>query len=109
LHPATTFVASDQQPKGEAGLNARRTTARSPTRPPSLPAVTASDPLVVRSFASPITIHDGALITIQRVRQQVACLIAGPRAESVIVGAAPPDSWSRTSTTLERAISASKA
>ena len=40
---------------------------------------------------------------------EVACLIAGPRAESVIVGAAPPDSWSRTSTTLERAISASKA
>ena len=40
---------------------------------------------------------------------EVACLIAGPHAESVIVGAAPPDSWSRTSTTLERAISASKA
>ena len=37
-----------------------------------------------------------------------ACLIAGPRAESVVVGAAPPDSWSRTSAALERAISASK-
>jgi hypothetical protein len=40
---------------------------------------------------------------------EVACLIAGRRAESVIVGAAPPDSWSRTSPALERAISASKA
>jgi hypothetical protein len=39
---------------------------------------------------------------------EVACLIAGPRAESVIVGAAPRDSWSSTSTALERAISASK-
>jgi hypothetical protein len=40
---------------------------------------------------------------------EVACLIAGPRAESVIVGAAPPDSWSGTSTALERAISAFQA
>ena len=40
---------------------------------------------------------------------EVACLIEGPRAASVIVGAAPPNSWRRTSITLERAISSSKA
>jgi hypothetical protein len=34
--------------------------------------------LVVRSFASPITIFDGAVITIQRVRQQ---LEAGERSQ----------------------------
>jgi hypothetical protein len=31
---------------------------------------TADTPSVVRSFASPITILDGAVITIQHVRQQ---------------------------------------
>lgn len=35
---------------------------------------------------------------------EIACLVAGARADSVIVGAAPPDAWRRTSATLERAI-----
>ena len=40
------------------------------TRPPSLQAVPrAATPLVVRSFASPITTFDGAVITTKRVRQ----------------------------------------
>jgi hypothetical protein len=37
---------------------------------------------------------------------ELACLVAGPRATSVIVGAAPPQMWGRTSSRLERAISA---
>ena len=37
---------------------------------------------------------------------EIACLVSGPKANSVIVGAAPPSSWSRTSGTIERAISA---
>lgn len=35
---------------------------------------------------------------------EIACLVAGTRAESVIVGAAPPDRWSRMLRILERAI-----
>jgi hypothetical protein len=35
---------------------------------------------------------------------EVACLVAGPRGESVVVGAAPPGRWSQTSTVIERAI-----
>lgn len=35
---------------------------------------------------------------------EIACLVAGARAESVIVAAAPPREWSRMSATLERAI-----
>jgi hypothetical protein len=37
---------------------------------------------------------------------EIACLVVGPRASSVIVGAAPPNRWSRESRTLERAIEA---
>jgi hypothetical protein len=37
---------------------------------------------------------------------EIACLVDGPRAESVIVGAAPPGRWNRESGTLERAIEA---
>jgi len=35
---------------------------------------------------------------------EIACLVAGNRAESVIVGAAPPASWGQTSQAIERAI-----
>jgi hypothetical protein len=35
---------------------------------------------------------------------EIACLVAGPHAESVIVGAAPPDRWSQASAVIERAI-----
>lgn len=35
---------------------------------------------------------------------EIACLVAGARAESVIVGAAPPSGWARESGTIERAI-----
>lgn len=35
---------------------------------------------------------------------EIACLVAGPRAESVVVGAAPPDRWSQVSRVIERAI-----
>lgn len=37
---------------------------------------------------------------------ELACLIAGRRAATVVVGAAPPGSWNRTGPLLERAISA---
>jgi hypothetical protein len=44
--------------------------------------------------------------TATRVRYiEIACLVAGPKATSVIVGAAPPASWARTSGSIERAIS----
>jgi hypothetical protein len=36
---------------------------------------------------------------------ELACLIAGRRASTVIVGATPPHTWSRISPLLERAIS----
>jgi hypothetical protein len=37
---------------------------------------------------------------------EIACLIAGRRASSVIVGAAPPDRWNQTINVIARAISA---
>jgi hypothetical protein len=37
---------------------------------------------------------------------EIACLVAGRLATSVIVGAAPPDQWPRISPLIERAISA---
>jgi hypothetical protein len=37
---------------------------------------------------------------------EIACLVAGARAQSVIVAAAPPQAWSRESGTLEREIEA---
>jgi hypothetical protein len=37
---------------------------------------------------------------------EIACLVAGQTATSVIVGAAPPASWPQVSGSLERAISA---
>jgi len=37
---------------------------------------------------------------------EIACLVSGARATSVIVGAAPPDRWSMTGPAIERAISA---
>jgi hypothetical protein len=41
-----------------------------------------------------------------RVRYiEIACLVVGSKATSVIVGAAPPASWARTSRVIERAIS----
>jgi hypothetical protein len=39
---------------------------------------------------------------------EIACLVVGARASSVMVGAAPPDVWPRVSGTLERAIEAVK-
>jgi hypothetical protein len=36
---------------------------------------------------------------------EIACLVTGPRATSVIVGASPPDRWSQTGPAIERAIS----
>ena len=36
---------------------------------------------------------------------ELACLVAGRRASTVIVGAAPPDAWPRVSALLERSIS----
>jgi hypothetical protein len=40
---------------------------------------TADTPSVVRSFASPITILDGAVITIQHVRQHRMCVCCAVR------------------------------
>lgn len=37
---------------------------------------------------------------------ELACLVAGPKVTSVIVGAAPPQIWGRMSSLIERAISA---
>jgi hypothetical protein len=37
--------------------------------------------------------------------REIACLVAGARANAVIVGAAPPDHWSRQRAAIERAIS----
>jgi hypothetical protein len=37
---------------------------------------------------------------------ELACLVAGPRATSVIVGAAPPQMWGQMSSRIEQAISA---
>jgi hypothetical protein len=37
---------------------------------------------------------------------ELACLVAGPKAASVIVGAAPPRIWGQMSSRLERAVSA---
>jgi hypothetical protein len=37
---------------------------------------------------------------------ELACLVQGPRAASVIVGAAPPATWTRTAPLIERAIAA---
>lgn len=39
---------------------------------------------------------------------EIACLIAGTRAQSVIVGAAPPNMWTDESRDIERAIAAVK-
>jgi hypothetical protein len=36
---------------------------------------------------------------------EIACIVRGPVATTVIVGAAPPASWSRFSPTIERALS----
>lgn len=36
---------------------------------------------------------------------EIACLVAGAKANTVIVGAAPPSSWAQVSGTIERAIS----
>jgi hypothetical protein len=37
---------------------------------------------------------------------ELACLVTGPKAPSVIVGAAPPHAWGRIAPSIERAISA---
>jgi hypothetical protein len=37
---------------------------------------------------------------------ELACIVAGHRATTVVVGAAPPGSWSQVSPLIERAISA---
>jgi hypothetical protein len=36
---------------------------------------------------------------------EIACIVRGPQATTVIVGAAPPTLWSRFSPMLQRAIS----
>jgi hypothetical protein len=35
---------------------------------------------------------------------EIACLVAGAKATTVIVGAAPPSDWSREATVIERAV-----
>ncbi len=46
-------------------------------------------------------------VTITHARYvEIACLVAGHRATSVIVGAAPPSAWAQTGPLIERAISA---
>ena len=37
--------------------------------------------------------------------REIACIVRGPSATTVIVGATPPDLWNRYSPALERAIS----
>ena len=36
--------------------------------------------------------------------REIACLVAGPRTSSVIVGAAPSKTWAQQAETIERAI-----
>jgi hypothetical protein len=65
------MLRGERSQRERSGLNAWRTTTR-PDPATFIAAVhNAATPLVVRSFASPITILDGAVITNQRVRQQV--------------------------------------
>jgi hypothetical protein len=40
--------------------------------------------------------------------REVACIVAGTKATTVIVGAAPPQDWHSQSPAIERAISAFK-
>lgn len=61
----------ERSTRERSGFNARRTTARPDPAAFTAAAPYARHPLVVRSFASQITILDGAAITIQRVRQQL--------------------------------------
>ena len=42
--------------------------------------------------------------TSQTRYREIACLVAGARTSSVIVGAAPATAWSRRAETIERAI-----
>jgi len=44
-----------------------------------------------------VTAHNASYI-------EIACIVAGHSATSVVVGAAPPDEWSRSSGVIERAI-----
>jgi len=51
-------------------------------------------------------LRDSYTTTIDVRYIEIACLVAGPRASTVIVGAAPPDRWPQTGPAIERAISA---
>ena len=46
---------------------------------------------------------DSYRTTLTRYRE-IACLVAGPRTSSVIVGAAPSKTWARQAATIQRAI-----
>jgi hypothetical protein len=54
-------------------------------------------------------VEDRYLSSTNRSYREVACIVRGPAATTVIVGAAPPAVWSRVSPTLERAVSSFEA
>ena len=50
-------------------------------------------------------VKDGYMTSSNARYVEIACIVRGPKATTVIVGAAPPTLWSRFSPTLQRAIS----
>ncbi|HEY4451717.1 MAG TPA: hypothetical protein VGN13_09010 [Solirubrobacteraceae bacterium] len=51
-------------------------------------------------------VRDAYTSSVKTRYEEIACLVAGPRAASVIVGAAPSNRWRQEQSVLERAISA---
>jgi hypothetical protein len=91
----------------EAKRSQRATTTRTPPDPATFKAAapdTASTPSVVRSFASRITTLDGVIITIERVRQQLASTgeMAEPYEQRRVMRSVSLDRWQRRGLTVER-------
>jgi hypothetical protein len=66
--------------------------------------IASSTGLPFRGGHGSCVIDDYRTSTGNRYRE-IACLVAGARANAVIVGAAPPDQWSRQRVAIEQAIS----
>ena len=70
----------------------------------SVHLIASSTGLGFRGGRGSCVIDDYRTSTGNRYRE-IACLVAGARADAVIVGAAPPDQWSRQRVAIEQAIS----
>jgi hypothetical protein len=64
----------------------------------------AATGLAFRNAKGSCVIDDYSTTTNRRYRE-IACIVAGPSATTVVVGAAPPRLWQGTAPVLERAIS----